>query len=105
MYGYAFGAAEVGVDHVVTHGIVAYPSEVRIACREEEFARGGDGRCASLSYDRADARQRGHARTSPCSAATRACRRRHGEKSPTSFTTASISTCAAGRTARHQAHR
>lgn len=28
MYGYSFAAAEVGVEHRVTHGIVAYPSEL-----------------------------------------------------------------------------
>ena len=28
MYGYAFGSAEAGVEHVVTHGIVKYPGEV-----------------------------------------------------------------------------
>ena len=28
MYGYAFGAAEAGVDHVITHGVVRYPGEV-----------------------------------------------------------------------------
>lgn len=28
MYGYAFGAAEAGVEHVITHGIVKYPGEV-----------------------------------------------------------------------------
>ena len=28
MYGYAFGAAEAGVEHVVTHGVVKYPGEV-----------------------------------------------------------------------------
>ena len=37
MYGYSFGAAEVGVAHVITHGVVAYPSEVthgmQLACR------------------------------------------------------------------------
>ena len=29
MYGYAFGAATAGVQHVVTHGVVRYPAEVR----------------------------------------------------------------------------
>jgi peptidyl serine alpha-galactosyltransferase len=28
MYGYAFGAATAGVSHVITHGVVRYPSEV-----------------------------------------------------------------------------
>jgi hypothetical protein len=28
MYGYAFGAAEAGVEHVITHGVVRYPGEV-----------------------------------------------------------------------------
>ena len=28
MYGYAFGAAEAGVEHVITHGVVKYPGEV-----------------------------------------------------------------------------
>lgn len=28
MYGYAFGAALAGVDHVITHGVVKYPGEV-----------------------------------------------------------------------------
>jgi hypothetical protein len=28
MYGYAFGAAEAGVEHVITNGIVRYPGEV-----------------------------------------------------------------------------
>ena len=37
MYGYAFGAAEAGVDHVITHGVVKYPGEVSGVEREPPY--------------------------------------------------------------------
>jgi len=30
MYGYSFAAAEVGVEHVVSRGVVAYPSSISL---------------------------------------------------------------------------
>ena len=49
MYGYAFGAATAGVQHVVTHGVVRYPSEA-FTFGEREGLKGADKQPYILHY-------------------------------------------------------